>query len=228
MTRKRITASAEALLPRFEPRNAAQQEAFDLYKRNSILFLLGPAGTGKTHLAVYFALYDLLSHVKTMPINKIVLTRPMVEAGEKLGFLPGDLEEKAHPFMLPIYDCVGKMTWKPEAFIDEYIEIAPLAFMRGRTFDNAVAILDEAQNCTEAQLKLFLTRPGENCKLIITGDPDQTDIGDQSFLKTIAAALEPEPGIAAYRFKDADIVRNRLVERVLKRWPRTPVRRVRI
>ncbi len=204
----------------FEPKTTAQQEAFDLYKANDVTFLLGCAGTGKTHIAVYCALYDMFSRIKTRRVDRIILTRPIVEAGEALGFLPGEVDQKVHPYMLPVYDCVGKMVHKPEEFVAENFEIAPLAYMRGRTFENCVAILDEAQNCTNSHLKLFMTRLGNGGKMIITGDPDQSDIGRSSALKSIVDALEGTEGIGVYRFTDKHIVRHPMVSKILAKWPK--------
>ncbi len=221
MVRKWTDVPYEVNQPSFNPRNDAQSEARDVYLNNDIIFFLGPAGTGKTHLAVYCAISDMFSTFQTRKVHKIVLTRPVVEAGESLGFLPGEIDDKVHPYMLPIHDCVGKMFHKPEAFIDNNVENAPLAYMRGRTFDNCVAILDEAQNCTDGQLKLFMTRLGEGGKLVITGDMDQSDIGAKSGLRRVVEAMRGITGIGFYTFKEKDIVRHRLVGEVLNNWPKT-------
>ena len=220
MARKRVVNDHTPTIYH-EPKNNAQREAFEVYKANDITFLLGMAGSSKTHCAVYFALYDMFSQVCKRRVDRIILTRPIVEAGESLGFLPGKLEAKVHPYMLPVYDCVGKMVHNPEELIKENFELAPLAYMRGRTFDNCVAILDEAQNCTDSQLKLFMTRLGQNGKMIITGDLDQSDIGRKSGLRSVVEALQDEPGIGVYKFSQSDIVRHALVGRILQLWPKT-------
>lgn len=221
MVRKRAVTTSDAL-PELHHRNKnnSQQEAFDAYATNDILFLLGPAGTGKTHVAVYCAMYDLLARIKQRRVERIIITRPIVEAGESLGFLPGEMEDKVHPYMIPIYDVVGKMVPQPVKFIEEFFTISPLAYQRGVTFENCVAILDEAQNCTLDQLKLFMTRLGVGGKLIIAGDTEQSDIGKKSGLKAVVTAMEGEPGIATHRFTDEHCVRHPLVTKVLKRWPK--------
>jgi phosphate starvation-inducible PhoH-like protein len=203
----------------FKPKNRAQQEAFELYQACDILFMVGPAGSGKTHLSTNFAMYDMFSKVKTRRVDKIVITRPIVEAGEHLGFLPGDISEKVDPYMIPIYDCVSRMVHKPNEFIEQHFEILPLAYMRGVSFINSIAILDEAQNCTNTQLKLFMTRMSEGSKLIITGDLDQSDIGNRSGLRDVVKAFENEEGFGVYRFKEGDIVRHPRVIQMIKKWP---------
>lgn len=215
MGRKR--QSSDDLLISFEPRTEAQNEAFKLYTENDILFFLGPAGSGKTLTAVYCALYDKFSRVKQKHIDKIVVTRPIVEAGEKLGFLPGDLEEKVHPYMMPIYHSLKKLVNYSDELFNESFEITPLAYMRGITFENSIAILDEAQNCTLQQIKMFLTRLGFGSKLIITGDPDQSDIGDRSGLSEVIFKLRDLRGVGIYSFTDEDIVRHPLIRPVLRR-----------
>lgn len=220
MPRRKEPVTTEEPFVYFKPKNAAQATAQDVYEQNDITFLLGPAGTGKTHLAVAFALNDL--HTPLIPktnrkCNKVVITRPIIEAGEQLGYLPGEVEEKVGPYMLPIYDCINKMTNRSDRVIDVFIEIAPLAYMRGRTFEGCVAILDEAQNCTKKQLILFLSRLGVGGKLIITGDPDQSDINGQSGLMEVVDKLHGLDGVGIVHFTEQHIVRHPLVGEVLKR-----------
>ncbi len=194
-----------------------QKQAHKIYQDNDIIFLIGPAGTGKTHLSIAFAVQDLLSKVR----NKLVITRPVVEAGERLGFLPGDMDEKTYPYMLPLFDCLEKICGKDTAnrrFVDDRFEQAPLAFMRGRTFDGSVCILDEAQNCSKGQLKLFLTRLGKYSKMIVTGDPTQNDLPfGQSGLMDVVDSLKGVPGIGIHFFTEQAIVRHPLVAEVVKR-----------
>ncbi len=208
----------------FRPRGDAQQQAIDTYMENELIFLTGPAGTGKTQVATYCAVSDLRGSLiglnKKRRVEKVIITRPIVEAGEKLGALPGEVNEKVHPYMLPVYDCVSKMVNNSKAFIEQHFEIAPLAYMRGRTFENCVTILDEAQNCTIGQIKLFLTRLGVGGKMIISGDTDQTDIGRRSGLRAWVNALKGEPGIGFVEFTEADIVRHPLVRIILAKQPR--------
>jgi phosphate starvation-inducible PhoH-like protein len=152
-------------------------------------------------------------------VDKLIITRPIVEAGEYLGALPGEVDEKVHPYMLPVYDCIGKIVKDSAKFIHERCEIAPLAYMRGRTFEHSVAILDEAQNCTVGQLTLFLTRLGLGGKMIVSGDTDQTDIS-KSGLKPWANALKGVEGIGFVEFTEADIVRHPLVRKILAKRPK--------
>jgi phosphate starvation-inducible PhoH-like protein len=197
--------------------NDAQKQAYEAYYNNDILFLVGPAGCGKTFLSIAMAIEELKKKQKA----KIVLTRPLVEAGESLGFLPGDISEKVHPYMLPLYDsldeiCGLKGTQSREQ-IDRKIDLAPLGYLRGRTFKNSVCVLDEAQNCTRNQMKMFLTRLGRNSKMIICGDPCQSDLGRKSELMEIANALDGIPGIAVIQFPANQIVRHPLIEAILSR-----------
>ncbi|MCK5494800.1 MAG: PhoH family protein, partial [Hyphomicrobiaceae bacterium] len=179
-------------------------------------FGLGPAGTGKTYLAVAYAAQCL----ERGSIERIILSRPAVEAGERLGFLPGDMREKIDPYLRPLYDALYDLLppEKVERGLETgVIEIAPLAFMRGRTLANAYVILDEAQNTTSMQMKMFLTRLGENSKMIVTGDPSQVDLpfGMKSGLVDAVALLDGVPGIEAVHFTSADVVRRDLVARIV-------------
>jgi phosphate starvation-inducible PhoH-like protein len=196
-----------------------QQKMVDLMKKNDMLFAVGPAGTGKTYTAVALAVKAL----KEKEVKRIILTRPAVEAGENLGFLPGDFKEKLDPYMQPLYDALRDMI--PHERLDNYLErgvlqIAPLAFMRGRTLDNAFVILDEAQNTTHNQMKMFLTRMGKNAKFIITGDPGQIDLPRKqvSGLKEALLALKNVEGIGHVYLDDKDVVRHRLVKKIIKAY----------
>jgi len=184
---------------------------------HEIIFLLGLAGTGKSFLAMAYAISEVLARKK----QKIYLTRPIVEAGESLGFLPGTLDEKIHPYMTPLYDCMSKMVGtQGQQFetIGRAIEDAPLAYLRGRTMENAICILDESQNTTKTQLKLFLTRLGKNSKMIITGDPQQSDLkGDQPALMDVVRRIEGITGIAVIEFKACSIVRHPLVGQIIEK-----------
>jgi len=184
-----------------------------------LVFGLGPAGTGKTYLAVAYAAHCLERGL----IERIILSRPAVEAGERLGFLPGDMREKVDPYLRPLYDALYDVLppEKVERDIETgVIEIAPLAFMRGRTLANAYVILDEAQNSTSMQMKMFLTRLGENSKMVVTGDPSQVDLpfGMQSGLVEAVALLDGVPGIDAVHFTGADVVRRDLVARIVNAY----------
>ena len=198
-------------------RNRTQQEMVKAYFDNDLVFAVGPAGTGKTYVAIALAVRAL----KNREIKRIILTRPAVEAGERLGFLPGDLKDKLDPYLQPLYDALGDMipARKLQEFMTEgTIQIAPLAYMRGRTLDRACVILDEAQNTNLGQLKMFLTRMGSNAKFIVTGDASQVDLPrreDSGLLKGIAL-LEGIKGIATIRFTNEDIVRHPLVNKIVK------------
>ncbi len=204
---------------RIEAQSVNQQKMVDIMKKNDMLFAVGPAGTGKTYTAVALAVQAL----KNKEVRKIILTRPAVEAGENLGFLPGDFKEKLDPYMQPLYDALRDMipTEKLESYLERgVLQIAPLAFMRGRTLDNAFVILDEAQNTTHSQMKMFLTRMGKKAKFIITGDPGQIDLPRKqvSGLKEALLALKDVKGIGVVQLTDKDVVRHRLVSKIIKAY----------
>jgi phosphate starvation-inducible PhoH-like protein len=193
-----------------------QQLLVDTVYKNDMVFAVGPAGTGKTYTGVALAVKAL----KEKQVKRIILTRPAVEAGENLGFLPGDMKEKLDPYMQPLYDALRDML--PPSSLEDYIlkgiiQIAPLAFMRGRTLDNAFVILDEAQNTTHSQMKMFLTRMGKNAKFMITGDPGQVDLPRRTIsgLKEALLVLKDIEGIGIIYLDDKDIVRHRLVKKVI-------------
>ena len=199
-----------------KPRSANQQELIDAYERNDMVFAVGPAGTGKTYLSIALAVKAL----KEKTAKKIILSRPAVEAGEKLGFLPGDMKEKIDPYLRPLYDALEEMIQPArlkEMLEDGTIQIAPLAFMRGRTLSDAVVILDEAQNTTSAQIKMFLTRMGFNTKMIVTGDCTQIDlpVAQRSGLEEAMRILKGVKGISLIEMNKKDIVRNPLVTRIV-------------
>ncbi len=199
-----------------KPKTVGQRRYVELIKKNTIVLGTGPAGTGKTFLAVAMAVKALRDH----QVNKIILTRPAIEAGEKLGFLPGDLQSKIDPYLRPLYDALGEMMG-PENYMHavekQTVEVAPLAYMRGRTLDDAFIILDEAQNATFEQMKMFLTRLGNNSKAVVTGDLTQTDLpyGQPSGLKTAVRILDGIEGIAIHTFTDSDVVRHKLVQKII-------------
>ncbi len=200
-------------------RTANQKKLVQMMEKNDIVFAIGPAGTGKTYTAVALAVRAL----KNKAVKKIILTRPAVEAGENLGFLPGDLKEKIDPYLRPLYDALDDMI--PADKLGYYmstrtIEIAPLAYMRGRTLDNAFIILDEAQNSTDLQLKMFLTRIGSSAKAIITGDVTQVDLprNQRSGLQKAARILKNIDGIAHIELDEDDVVRHRLVKYILRAY----------
>jgi len=197
-------------------RTPAQSTYIRALETVDLVFGVGPAGTGKTYLAVAFAAHCLERGI----VERIILSRPAVEAGERLGFLPGDMREKVDPYLRPLYDALYDVLppEKVERDLDTgIIEIAPLAFMRGRTLANACIILDEAQNTTSMQMKMFLTRLGENSKMIVTGDPSQIDLppGQRSGLDDAVSLLSNIPGITAVRFTSADVIRRDLVARIV-------------
>jgi phosphate starvation-inducible PhoH-like protein len=215
-------ATRKATIVARTPAQDAYMRAMD---RAELVFGVGPAGTGKTYLAV--------AHAATLlergDINRIILSRPAVEAGERLGFLPGDMKDKVDPYLRPLYDALYDMM-RPEhverCITSGMIEVAPLAFMRGRTLANAVVILDEAQNTTSMQMKMFLTRLGENSKMIVTGDPTQIDLppGQKSGLVEALQLLDGIEGVHISRFSDKDVVRHALVGRIVRAYEGTTVK----
>ena len=201
------------------PKTFTQKKYVEAIEESDLIFGVGPAGTGKTYLAVAQAVADL----KKGKVKKLILTRPVVEAGENLGFLPGDLKEKVDPYLVPLYDALYEMlgTQTTMSLLEKgVIEIAPLAYMRGRTLENAFVILDEAQNTTRVQMKMFLTRLGFASKMVITGDPSQTDLpkGIPSGLNQAIAILRDIDLIEVITFDKIDVVRNPLVQRILERY----------
>lgn len=200
-------------------RNPNQQRLVDAINGNSLTFALGPAGTGKTYIAIAMAVRAL----KNKEVRKLILSRPAVEAGEKLGFLPGDMKDKIDPYLQPLYDALEDMI--PSVKLKEYMEsntiqIAPLAFMRGRTLNDAVIVLDEAQNTTTHQIKMFLTRLGQNAKMIVTGDATQIDLprSTSSGLLHALRVLKGVKGIGRVEFQKGDIVRHPLVQRIVEAY----------
>lgn len=218
----KLSSGVVAITSRGKPikcKTVGQKRYVDSIRENSVVFGIGPAGTGKTYLAVCLAVQAF----KQKQVDKIILTRPAVEAGEKLGFLPGDLQTKVDPYLRPLYDALQEMLG-----LETYtklmergsIEIAPLAYMRGRTLSNAFIILDEAQNSTREQMKMFLTRLGDGSKMVITGDVTQIDLpdGKKSGLEHAAAVLKDVEGIGIVRLNDKDVVRNPLVMRIVRAY----------
>ena len=196
-----------------------QQELVKAVDKTDMVFALGPAGTGKSYTSVALAVRAL----KAKEVRRIIMTRPAVEAGEKLGFLPGDLKEKLDPYLMPLYDALFDMISpeKLEYYIENgTIQVAPLAFMRGRTLDNAFVILDEAQNTTASQMKMFLTRMGQSAKFIITGDVSQIDLpkNQKSGLKDAQNILKGVKGISFVEFDESDVIRHRLVKKIIKAY----------
>ena len=207
-------------------RNDNQQKLVNAFQKNDLVFALGPAGSGKTYVAIALAVKAL----KNKEVKRIILSRPAVEAGEKLGFLPGDMKDKIDPYLQPLYDALEDMI--TPAKLKEYIEnkviqIAPLAFMRGRTLSDAVIILDEAQNTTTHQIKMFLTRLGMNAKMIITGDITQIDLppSQLSGLKHALRVLDGVKGMEKIEFQKEDIVRHKLVQRIVDAYEKEDERR---
>ncbi|MBQ9625270.1 MAG: PhoH family protein [Clostridia bacterium] len=202
-------------------KSLSQKQYVKKIRENTVTICTGPAGTGKTYLAIALAVTAL----KRKEISNIILTRPAVEAGEKLGFLPGDLQEKVDPYLTPLYDALNELlgSEKLEKLEERgIIEAAPLAFMRGRTLKNSFIVLDEAQNCTISQMKMFLTRLGENSKMIVTGDATQTDLPSscESGLKHAWEILGSIDGIATHNFDKADVVRHPLVQKIIEAYER--------
>ncbi len=200
-------------------RSENQQALVDAFEKDDMIFAVGPAGTGKTYLSIALAVRAL----KDKDIKKIILSRPAVEAGEKLGFLPGDMKDKIDPYLQPLYDALEDMipSVRLQDMMEKHvIQIAPLAFMRGRTLSDAVVILDEAQNTTPAQIRMFLTRMGWNTKMIITGDMTQIDLPRQqkSGLKEALQILDGVEGISIVNLNQKDIVRHKLVTRIVKAY----------
>ena len=207
---------------RVKPKTLGQQRYVEAIRQNTITLGAGPAGTGKTYLAVAMA----VTAFRAKEINRIILTRPAVEAGEKLGFLPGDLQQKVDPYLRPLYDALFDMLGA-ETF-QRYqergsIEVAPLAYMRGRTLDDSFIILDEAQNTTREQMKMFLTRLGFNSKMVVTGDVTQIDLpdGKKSGLLQAMRILKNIPDISVCRFTEKDVVRHRLVQDIIKAYEKS-------
>ncbi len=202
-----------------KPKTLGQKKYCDMIRKNTVTFGVGPAGTGKTYLAVALAVAAFKAH----EVQRIILTRPAVEAGEKLGFLPGDLQNKVDPYLRPLYDALFEM-FGQEAFarLQERgtIEVAPLAYMRGRTLDDSFIILDEAQNTTREQMKMFLTRLGFNSKMVITGDITQIDLPEtkKSGLVEALKVLKNVDDIAQNRFSDKDVVRHKLVQDIVRAY----------
>ena len=193
-----------------------QRKIIDSVTNNDMVFAIGPAGTGKTYTGIALAVKAL----KNKNVKRIILTRPAIEAGENLGFLPGDLKEKLDPYMQPLYDSLKDMipSEKLKKYMeDEVIQIAPLAFMRGRTLDNAFVILDEGQNTTHSQMKMFLTRMGKNAKFIITGDPGQVDLPRNAIsgIKEAILILKNTPGVGIVHLDESDVIRNKLVKKIV-------------
>lgn len=227
----KLTADVVAITSHGKPvkcKTLGQKRYVDQIRKNTVVFGVGPAGTGKTYLGVAIA----VSAYKNKQVEKIILTRPAVEAGERLGFLPGDLQSKVDPYLRPLYDALQEMFG-----LDTYqklmekgvIEIAPLAYMRGRTLNNAFIILDEAQNCTKEQMKMFLTRMGEGSRMIITGDVTQIDLpyGKTSGLKHAVSILDGIEGIAVCNLTYKDVVRHPLVMQIIKAYTKEESKRKR-
>jgi len=210
-----------------KPKTIGQQKYIDAIRKNTITIGVGPAGTGKTYLAVAMA----VTAYRSKQVSRIILTRPAVEAGESLGFLPGDLQQKVDPYLRPLYDALfdmlgGELFLKCQERGD--IEVAPLAYMRGRTLDNSFIILDEAQNTTSEQMKMFLTRLGANSKIVVTGDVTQIDLptGKKSGLKEVVSILKNIEGISICKLTGKDVVRHKLVQDIIKAYEKKAERKV--
>ena len=210
-----ITVSGKPI----KPKTLGQKNYIEMISKNTVVFGIGPAGTGKTYLAVAMA----VKAFKAQEVSRIILTRPAVEAGEKLGFLPGDLQTKVDPYLRPLYDALFDM-FGAETFARHMekgiIEVAPLAYMRGRTLDDSFIILDEAQNTTPEQMKMFLTRLGQNSKAVVTGDVTQIDLPDarKSGLVEASKVLRHVEGISIVHFSERDVVRNKIVQQIIKAY----------
>ncbi|MCH4179230.1 MAG: PhoH family protein [Megasphaera sp.] len=212
-----VSISARGRL--IKPKTAGQKRYVDSIRKNLVTFGIGPAGTGKTYLAVALAAF----YLKNREIERIILTRPAVEAGEKLGFLPGDLQEKIDPYLRPLYDALADMFGYDQfqkMVARNIIEVAPLAYMRGRTLEESFIILDEAQNTTREQMKMFLTRMGNHSRVVVNGDITQIDLVDRkmSGLMEAQRILENVPGIGMVRFTDEDVVRHDMVGRIIRAY----------
>jgi phosphate starvation-inducible PhoH-like protein len=223
-----VPSGTTAVTPKrtIRPRTPVQARYLEALQSNDLVFGLGPAGTGKTYLAVAVGVGMLMRN----EVDRLILSRPAVEAGERLGFLPGDLKEKVDPYLRPLYDALYDML-PPEQIqrrLDEgVIEVAPLAFMRGRTLAHSYVILDEAQNCSPQQMKMFLTRLGEGARMAVTGDPTQTDLplGQASGLAEARSVLAGVEGVGMVEFTDADVVRHPLVQRIVRAYAAYDTRR---
>jgi len=205
----------QSYVRKIKPQNANQAVLLEAMAKNHLVVAAGPAGTGKTYLAISAAVEAL----EAGRVDRIILARPAIEAGEHIGFLPGDIQEKMAPYLRPLYDALNdRMGGKrlKQSIADGSIEIAPIGYMRGRTLNNAFVVIDEAQNCTYNQIKMLLTRLGWHSTMVLTGDPDQSDLLEgMSGFPEIARKLEPVPGIAVIRLTDKDIVRHPLVASML-------------
>jgi phosphate starvation-inducible protein PhoH and related proteins len=210
-----VAAREQSYLAKIRPQSAGQRELMAALEHHNLILALGPAGSGKTYLAIAAAVEAL----NAGRVGRIVLSRPAVEAGENLGFLPGEMEDKLAPYLRPLYDALNERIGGKrvkQLIVEGAIEIAPVAFMRGRTLNNAFIVIDEAQNCTYGQIKMLLTRLGWHSTMVVTGDPDQTDLLDGlSGLRDIASRLEALCDIAVVRLTDKDIVRHPLVAGML-------------
>lgn len=212
-----VSISARGRL--IKPKTEGQKSYVDSIRKNLVTFGIGPAGTGKTYLAVAMAAF----YLKNREVERIILTRPAVEAGEKLGFLPGDLQEKIDPYLRPLYDALADMFGYDQfqkLIARNIIEVAPLAYMRGRTLEESFIILDEAQNTTREQMKMFLTRMGNHSRVVVNGDNTQIDLSDRKFsgLTEAEKVLAHVPGIGMVYFTDADVVRHDMVGRIIRAY----------
>lgn len=214
-----IHASIKTPMKAITPRSLQQHAYVEALKRHALVFGIGPAGTGKTFIATAMAVHLLM----TKKVKRLVLTRPVVEAGENLGFLPGTLEEKIDPYLRPLFDALSELlsAEKMKEYLENgTIEIAPLAYMRGRTLNGCVMVLDEAQNTTPMQMRMFLTRMGEGSRMIVTGDPSQCDLkpGQLSGLREAVSVLDGVEGLGVIKFTDVDVVRHPLVQKIVQAY----------